>query len=1010
MSKGRIFAGKAVILIQAQDQLDKTLRGVENKMKRLSNTLGAMGRTAFTGGFLSATGQGLLIKRFAKYDDLMLELRVKMGMLNKTTQAQEVTFARLEKRIRNLGKSTSFTTQEIAEGAIRLAQAGFSGKEVEDSLQAVLDLSRGTRTELGEAGRVMANTMRTFSLDTETANEVVSSFVVAARMGTVELDDLAESLKYSSSTAVELGQSLSGVLAIFTLLSERGMRGSIAGTSLNTAMANASKKAGDIADKYGFEVPTDQAGNLKFVDFLNKLNDATKNMGSMKRVQAFQDLFNLRGGRAIIPLVDEAMIDRLVELTNQIGRAGDEAKQAAVIMDSGLGGSARRATSALEDLNITLGKIQKGPLIGILNSVPPLANAFSVLMRTNQGLILSIAALPAALLASGGAMLTFSFALRRVAGIISTTNTAMKAMLGFASQGLLPQAIKAGGKALPGVKAAATKATSGIGKYPVGAASAVPGMTAVTSRQVSTPRNRLEASDSVTTGRAASAKYIADLELQEKRAASKFAAATKRGDSHAMQREGTKRKRIQDSLKAARTAGPKTMPFMPIGKLAGSADALKSTSTAMSVTSTAKKTSTMPAMLKGLGKAGGAVRSLAGLTKGFASFALAIGKFATKTNVLMIALQVIIAFGDKIPFIAPLLSNVGKSFSAFFSTIGTIGSRLGPVFQLMTQSFGLLGNQATAGLGVEGIIQSLTSMGSIVGSTLVEAWNRFKETLGSVYDVLVKTVTVVWELGKAIFSIVTESLGNVIGTALGGIGANISAFTSMFEGGGGGFIEGFKQVVAALSSAVLELFNWVGFFVMKATNMLYNFIDDFNMMLLSVIGKLAEMTPFMTNTTGAAIETIRGEKSRRNVEFRRSTMANDETAAAAIDRIIQSLGSDPSKEAGTAANNAESEAMSEMKSVLRYMKELAARAAGMQPGQTPGQPNASPQGSQQPVTPPSIAEVQQWRGFVAALVGTAASTRGNTLRSVTETETKKQTNILEDIRDNTSKSANMAFS
>lgn len=1000
MTRGQIYAGKAVILIKATDLTTTTLRSVENKFKRMSNTLGALGRTAFTGGFLSSAGQGLLLRRFAKYDDLMLELRVKMGLLNKVTRQQEQEFAALEKRIRQLGKSTSYTTQEVAEGAIRLAQAGLTGKEIRNSLNAVLDLARGTRTELGDAARVMANTMRTFNLESEQANAIVSEFVVAARMGTVELDDLAESLKYSSSTAVELGQSLAGVLAIFTVLSERGMRGSIAGTSLNTALANTAKKAQDIADKYDFEVPTDMAGNLKFVDFLRQLDKATRNMGSLDRIAAFQDLFNLRGGRAIVPIADEAMIQRLVELSNQIASAGDEARQAAQVMDSGLGGAARRATSALEDLNITLGKIQKGPLTSLLNAIPPVANALSVLMERNQGLVLTLAAIPVAMVAAGAGLLTFSFTLRKVAGLIGLVRIGLSSLGNFAAKGLIPTAAvgasRAGRAISPGIAAAASK----IGKYPTGAASAVPGI--IRSQKAAALLNaRLAPQAALYEATMTTSASHAAQQYQIYRRNKHFAKLGGPNAAAHAQRAATAKQAFKTAQANKKAAS--------IGLTGIKARMAPITMRA------APKVGILSQVFNAVGRSGNVAKSLGRITAGFLKFGWAIGKFATKTNVLMIALQVILMFGNKIPYIAPVLERIGSAFGKFFSVLGTLGTRLGPVFSLMKTSMGLLSNQETAGLGVSGMVKSLQGMASIVGNTLVEAWGRFRVELGYVYETIVKTVAVVWELGKALFTIVTNVIGNVIGSIVGAVGSRLEGFMGMFEGGGGGFVEKFKQGLVIFANAVMGLVNWGGFFIMKLNNMLWDFTDNMHIMLLEVVGQAARIFGGIfgsfTDTTGVPIETIKQQKAARNVRFRRATRDNDQVVQDAMANIISALQSTHTVAAGQSADAAQQRVAQTMGDLTNYMRQLVMQANGLGQQSPQGQAGGGGVGQiQGPLAPPPMAQVQQWRGFVAALVGTAVGTRGNVLRNITETELQKQTSILEDIRNNTEGMRNPAFS
>jgi TP901 family phage tail tape measure protein len=443
MARGNIYAGKAVILIKAQDSVASGLASVESKLKKASNRMASIGSTMFRTGFFASIGQGFLLQRFAKFDDLMLTLRVRMGLLGKVTAEQEKGFKSLEKTIRSLGKTTSFTTQEVAEGAIKLAQAGFGDTAIEDLLQSVLDLARGTGTDLDNAARTLANTMATFSLDTKTATEVVSQFVKATRMGTLEIDDLDQSLKYASSTATELGQTLPLVLAIFTKLSQRGMRGSIAGTSFNTTLTQIAKKSEDISKAFGFTVPTDVQGNLRLLDFMSLLNKELEGLDKVSRMSTLADIFNLRGQRAAGPIATPEAIAEVIRFTAEIGEAGNEARLAAEIMDSGLGGAVRRAISAFEDLNITLGKMMDQYLTPMLRTLPSIVRFVDQLALSYSNLTLALLATPPILLGGGLGLIGLSLALRRLADVIGLVRGAWSGLMGAVSTGILGKSVSA---------------------------------------------------------------------------------------------------------------------------------------------------------------------------------------------------------------------------------------------------------------------------------------------------------------------------------------------------------------------------------------------------------------------------------------------------------------------------------------------------------------------------------------------------------------------------------------
>ena len=256
MARSRIIAGKAVIIIEAQDLVNKTLGKIRGNLHRFSNEVGKIGEGLFRTGFFGAIGSGVIVSSFVKFDDAMRTLRVNLDLFGKSATEVDSVLKPLEARIRSLAKTTPFSPTQVAGAATELAKGGFNPKQIIDSLQAVLDLSRATNTELSQSSEFVVRTLTTYGIATENAAEVVSQLVRSARKGTLGIEDLEAALRYSSGTADNLGISLQKMLAIFTTLSNKGLVGSLAGTSTNAAISNLVKKAEELRDIGAIEIVT----------------------------------------------------------------------------------------------------------------------------------------------------------------------------------------------------------------------------------------------------------------------------------------------------------------------------------------------------------------------------------------------------------------------------------------------------------------------------------------------------------------------------------------------------------------------------------------------------------------------------------------------------------------------------------------------------------------------------------------------------------------------------------
>ncbi len=400
-----IIAGQTVILLKLQDNIDTALNTVRKKINKFSAGINKTSFELFTGGLVGSLPVAKTLKDFKDFEDKILFLSTKL----KTTDSE---LARVEKTIRELGRTTSFTAQEVADGATVLAQAGFNSQQVTDSLQAVLDLARGSSIELGQAGAILANTLTVFNLEAGKASEVASQFTAAARLGTLDVLDLKESLKEVVGTLSVLNIDLPTSLALVTQLAQSSLKGTKAGTSLNTALLQLANKKDVLKSALGIDI-SDPSGNLRPISLiLDELFVKLNKLGNVSRLAVIQRIFNIRGGRAVTGLLRD--LENVRKLSTEIRNAGNEAREAAIKMDSGFGGAVRIATSAVQDLSLAIGKIVAGPLTQFLKIVPPLANALQQIIELSPGITLAIAALPVVLVAAGGAGLLLSFTLNKV--------------------------------------------------------------------------------------------------------------------------------------------------------------------------------------------------------------------------------------------------------------------------------------------------------------------------------------------------------------------------------------------------------------------------------------------------------------------------------------------------------------------------------------------------------------------------------------------------------------------
>src|SRR5690606_24740836 len=205
---------------------------------------------------------------------------------------------------------------------------------IENSLQAVLDLARGARIEMETSSTILSNILSAYQLDPSRASEVASKLIATARLGTLDVVDIGESMKELMTTARQLNLPLEDTLGMIAQISNMSLRATKAGTSLNAAWANLSAKSEQLAE-LGITITDSDLENP--IQVFAKLSEALRRLPRQQQVQTLQSLFAIRGGRGFGAVLMQDL-DELERKIRVIKTAGDEARISAEKLDSQLGG------------------------------------------------------------------------------------------------------------------------------------------------------------------------------------------------------------------------------------------------------------------------------------------------------------------------------------------------------------------------------------------------------------------------------------------------------------------------------------------------------------------------------------------------------------------------------------------------------------------------------------------------------------------------------------------------
>lgn len=318
--------------------VERELVKVQNRADRVRLGLGSA--FGFLAGGAVLTGG---IKTLAEFEQAMSEVAAVSDATGNELQA-------LRDKALELGAATKFTAVQSATALADLARAGFSAGETLAAVGDTLQLAQAGGLGLSEATDIAASALRSFQLSANQAGRVADVFAKAANASNTSVQELGEGLKFVAPIASTVGISLEQTAAAMGVLSNSGLKATVAGTGLRqiiAALLNPSKDAAAIFQRLGLSTADYNIQTRGLVPVLQDLADKGFNVADALTV------FGDRGGPAFQVL--KRSLPDLVDLTKQLENAGGSARKTSAIMADNLNGSLLRVRSAFESLILAVG-------------------------------------------------------------------------------------------------------------------------------------------------------------------------------------------------------------------------------------------------------------------------------------------------------------------------------------------------------------------------------------------------------------------------------------------------------------------------------------------------------------------------------------------------------------------------------------------------------------------------------------------------------------------------------
>lgn len=383
--------------------LDAGLSSATSKVEGFGSKLSSVGgAVAGLAAGAAVAGVAALAAGFTGAVGAAASFEQQLSAISAVSGATGEEMATLKGLALDLGKSTSFSASEAANGIEELVKAGVSIEDVMGgAASASLSLAAAGAIGVGEAAAIASNAMNAFSLKGEDLGHVADVIAGAANASAISVNDFKFSLAAVGSVASAAGLGFDDTAVAIAELGQAGIKGSDAGTSLKSFIAGltpSSKSATTAMKELGL-ITADGAnqfftaeGKMKsMAEIQQLLQDSTKDLTAEQKLMKLETIFGSDAIRAAAVLAKEGSegYDKMAGSMSKV-----TAEMVATERLNNRAGSWEQLKGSVETLAITFGMaflpMLKGAadgVTGFINTLIPLAEEWApVIAETMVGI------------------------------------------------------------------------------------------------------------------------------------------------------------------------------------------------------------------------------------------------------------------------------------------------------------------------------------------------------------------------------------------------------------------------------------------------------------------------------------------------------------------------------------------------------------------------------------------------------------------------------------------------
>ena len=326
--------------------------GVAGKIKNEFN--GVKGALATVGVGIGASAAVSVLKSSVEaYANLEDQVRRNKAIMGATAQQEK----QLMQQTRDLGRSTKFTAQEVAEAQMYQAMAGMKTNEVLEMTPKLLKMSIAAGSDFAQTSDIVTDNLTAFGMSLKDSDRLMDVMVATSNNANTNVQMLGEAYKYVAATSRNF-ESFENVNILLGVLADNGIKSGQAGRNLAEIyrrLANPSKQVGNALKDLNIQL-YDQQGRFKGLKALSDdLKIATANLSQEER-NRYLTMIAGGEGMKILASIMGTTEENYNKVADAVRNSSGATNKFADEMSNTTANKIAQFKSTLDDLKISIGE------------------------------------------------------------------------------------------------------------------------------------------------------------------------------------------------------------------------------------------------------------------------------------------------------------------------------------------------------------------------------------------------------------------------------------------------------------------------------------------------------------------------------------------------------------------------------------------------------------------------------------------------------------------------------